>query len=226
MIQRIKKIYRRIYSLGGTWGDFRDSYLAPLRKEENDRVLDAGCGQGHLKTDFERFNKKIDYYGVDLTVGDPRWTFRVSAVADLQALPFTAKSFDKIISIEVLEHVENPDQVFAELARVLRPGGSFFIAVPFVWHLHQEPHDHHRFTKYSIQFMAALHGLNIEFLLPMGGYFTVLRYLFSNYSFIGSRQGEGWQWLARFINRPLKWLDALFIAPLCYVLDFLDTEKS
>jgi len=69
-IDGIKKIYRRIYGLGGTWGDFRDDYLRPVRTDAPERLLDAGCGQGHLKDDFKRFGRAIEYFGVDLTVGD------------------------------------------------------------------------------------------------------------------------------------------------------------
>lgn len=225
-IEALKRIYRRIYSLGGTWGDFRDDYLRPIRKGEPDRILDAGCGQGNLKTEFERFGIPIDYYGVDLAVGDPNWTFRVNAIADLQVLPFKSKSFDKIVSIEVLEHVEQPELAFSELSRVLSPGGSFFLAVPFVWHLHQEPHDHHRFTKYALQKMAERHGLEIVRLLPMGGYFSVLRYMFSNYSFIGSRKDMPSQYFVRALNVPMKYIDNWLVAPLVYLLDFLDTEKK
>lgn len=225
-VEKIKKIYRRIYGLGGTWGDFRDDYLRPARTDAPERLLDAGCGQGHLKDDFKRFGRSIEYFGVDLTVGDANWTFRLDAVADLQALPFRKNCFDKIISIEVLEHVELPEVVFGELSRVLSPGGSLFLALPFVWHLHQEPHDHHRFSKFAIQSMAARHGLEVNQLRPMGGYFSVLRYLFSNYSFIAERGDPTSKTFARIINLPLKWLDVFLVAPLCFVLDFLDREKK
>lgn len=222
----LRKIYRQIYSLGRNWGDFRDEYISPLRQDGPDRILDAGCGQGHLKEDFLRANQRVDYFGVDLAVGDPSWTFQLDAVANLEELPFGDASFDKIISIEVVEHVEEPEKVFREFSRVLRPGGSLFLAAPFVWHLHQEPHDHHRFSQYFYHSVARRFGLEVRSITPMGGYFTVLRYLFSNYSFLAYRE-EAWaHFLSRILMAVFKIADRLFVAPICYVLDYLDSEKK
>ncbi len=49
---------------------------------------------------------------------------------DATRLPFADASFDKVIASEVLEHVPDDDAAFAELARVLRPGGVLAVTVP------------------------------------------------------------------------------------------------
>lgn len=54
--------------------------------------------------------------GVDLTI--------VEGVAE--HLPFEDESFDLVVAISVLEHVSDPQRVFAEVARVLRRGGGFY----------------------------------------------------------------------------------------------------
>lgn len=54
--------------------------------------------------------------GVDLEI--------VEGVAE--DLPFEDASFDLVVAVSVLEHVKNPERVFAEAARVLRPGGGFY----------------------------------------------------------------------------------------------------
>jgi SAM-dependent methyltransferase len=48
--------------------------------------------------------------------------------ADGAALPFADQSFDAVVSLQVLEHVKHPRRVVEEIARVLKPGGKFFIA--------------------------------------------------------------------------------------------------
>src|SRR5690606_26018849 len=51
--------------------------------------------------------------------------------ADLTALPFPEGRFDLILSSHVLEHVPDDASAIAELARVLRPGGTAIVMVPF-----------------------------------------------------------------------------------------------
>lgn len=49
---------------------------------------------------------------------------------DLQKLTFPDSSFDLVVTSEVFEHVENPWRAFAEVRRVLRPGGRHIFTVP------------------------------------------------------------------------------------------------
>ncbi len=50
--------------------------------------------------------------------------------ADARDLPLPSESFDLLVAFDVLEHVEEDDQVAAEIRRVLRPGGTALVAVP------------------------------------------------------------------------------------------------
>jgi SAM-dependent methyltransferase len=54
-------------------------------------------------------------------------------VGDALSLPFPSASFDRIIAAEVLEHIPDDRGAIAELARVLRPGGSMAVTVPRWW---------------------------------------------------------------------------------------------
>ncbi len=53
-------------------------------------------------------------------------------IEDATALPFAADTFDFVLSIEVFEHLFRPDLAVAEIARVLRPGGTALVTVPNV----------------------------------------------------------------------------------------------
>ena len=53
-----------------------------------------------------------------------------AVVADAAALPYPDASFDRIIAAEVLEHIVDDGRAIAELARVLRPGGTIAVTVP------------------------------------------------------------------------------------------------
>ncbi len=98
-----------------------------LRLTPQDRVLDNGCGNGR----FAVWNADA----VGLMVGsDPATLYADAAVqsialaqADSRKLPFADATFDKALSVDVLEHfpLDVIDAYLAETARVLRPGGRF-----------------------------------------------------------------------------------------------------
>ena len=227
LAQRLKRLYTHVYVLGSYWPDYRDAWLGPTHADGRpDRVLDAGCGQGEVLAEFKRFGVPVDYYGVDLAVGDPTWEFKVSAVADVRRLPFRDGSFDKVICNQVLEHVDEPDAVLGEFARVLRPGGRLFLSVPFVWHLHQEPYDRFRFSRNAVEYLADKHGLRADLILPMGGYFTVLRYLLTSHGLVTGGWRQPWRAAAWLGDRLLRLIDRTVGAPLFYVLDQLDRERK
>jgi SAM-dependent methyltransferase len=53
-----------------------------------------------------------------------------SIVGDVTALPFENNYFDLIAAFEILEHVENDEKAFSEIARALKPAGFFLFSVP------------------------------------------------------------------------------------------------
>ena len=89
-------------------------------------VLDLGCGAGMLAL-LKR--KGVTLTGVDLSrecaLAARRNGYDVTCAAELTTLPFRADSFDYVVSLDVLGHVEfgEKDAVLSEVARVLRPGG-------------------------------------------------------------------------------------------------------
>ena len=61
-------------------------------------------------------------------------------------LPFSADSFEGVVSVGVLEHVKDPFRCAREITRVLKPGGALFCAVPFIQPLHAYPHHYYNMT--------------------------------------------------------------------------------
>ncbi|HEX8557440.1 MAG TPA: methyltransferase domain-containing protein [Pyrinomonadaceae bacterium] len=89
-------------------------------------VLDLGCGAGMLAL-LKR--KGVTLTGVDLSpecaLASRRNGYDATCAARLTSLPFADDSFDYVVSLDVLGHVEfgDKDAVLAEVRRVLRPGG-------------------------------------------------------------------------------------------------------
>ena len=97
-------------------------------------VLDAGCGVGWgtalLLVAGARSATGIDISSeaiADAHAREPRATF---AVGDLRCLPLSDRRFDLITCFEAIEHVEDPQRAFDELARMLAPGGVLLVSSP------------------------------------------------------------------------------------------------
>jgi SAM-dependent methyltransferase len=70
----------------------------------------------------------------------------VDLLGDLERLPFAGASLDAVVCTHVLEHVADPRSGFEEIARVVKPGGTVYVEVPFLFPLHPDPLDRHRWT--------------------------------------------------------------------------------
>jgi SAM-dependent methyltransferase len=97
---------------------------APLLPDGS--VLDLGCGIGHSYRELE---PRVTF-GVDIEPSVLVGQDRDTRVADMRGLPFERASFDSIISVQSIEHVPDPENAMAEVARVLRPGGRAVFVTP------------------------------------------------------------------------------------------------
>lgn len=142
-------------------------YFEAIRTHASGKLLDLGCGKvplygmykdlitENICVDWEssfHLNRQIDYF-VDLN----------------GALPIGDGQFDTIISSDVLEHIARPDNMWAEMVRVLRPGGKVILGTPFFYWLHEEPHDYHRFTAHKLRMFCSDYGLAVVELHAYGG---------------------------------------------------------
>ena len=117
--------------------DYLPTYLAKLARVRAyldalppaAHVLDAGCGEGLL---VEEYAGRLAIEGLDANYESPH-----VRRGSLLALPFPAARFDRVLCLDVLEHLAYEDQplALAELHRVLRPGGEALISVPNLAHL-------------------------------------------------------------------------------------------
>jgi SAM-dependent methyltransferase len=103
-----------------------------------DRVLDLGAGAGRHSFEAARRGGVVTAVDLDLAElkhvrdvsgADPAcWTSAVNG--DALQLPFADATFDRIIASEVMEHIPDDAGAAAELARVLKPGGTIAVTIP------------------------------------------------------------------------------------------------
>jgi SAM-dependent methyltransferase len=193
--------------------------LDPIaRAEKFERVLEAGCGTGYTGSILR------DRYGWNMTLLDydagglaHAREFGLDSLTrgNALALPFRDGSFDALVSLDMLVHVEpgDEDQVTREFARVLRPGGLLVIraaAFNFLRSNHSKfVHEVQRFTRPQLRASAESAGFRIEratyansFLLPVAAFkFRIWEPITRQPPSTGVAPVPGW-------------LDALLCAPL------------
>jgi SAM-dependent methyltransferase len=158
----------------------------PLRAD--DRVLDLGCGAGRHA--FEALRRGARVVALDRDEGElakvttmfaamreagevPAGAHGQALAGDATAMPFPDGSFDSVIASEVLEHIGADRAAMAEIARVLRPGGTAAVTVPawlperICWRLsddyHNVPGGHVRiFTRRELESKLARAGLMVR----------------------------------------------------------------
>jgi SAM-dependent methyltransferase len=142
--------------------------LTARAPEFHGRLLDVGCGRMPYRSLLLRPPSRVAHYiGLDLAggaYGDP------DVAWDGRTMPLEDRSVDCAIVIEVLEHCPEPEIVLREVVRVLRPGGLVFFTVPFLWPLHDVPHDEYRYTPFALERHLRNTGLSQITLQALGGW--------------------------------------------------------
>lgn len=166
-------------------------------------VVDLGCGD----QPYRHYCRCQQYLGVDRSKGEIR--------GDFFRLKLGSRRADTVICTQVLEHVPDPRRLFKLAYGLLRPRGYLVLTAPFVWPLHDEPHDYWRFSGYGLTQLARETGFKPVRVVPLGGFIALI-----------------WQLIAIVLERPVYskgtfnriygfFLRALFraVQPLIYRLD-------
>lgn len=95
------------------------------------RILDLGCGTGVVSREISRWGTPVSLDMSDIALGFCRKRSLSSLVrARGEALPFGSAAFDAVIALDIFEHIEDHSAAFAEVARILKPGGALVLSVP------------------------------------------------------------------------------------------------
>lgn len=135
MSRLVASLDRILYPRSGDhWdADLFHDYVSS-RARSSHQVLDLGAGPGRASQTNLR-GRVANVCGIDLDARVLHNSYLDEAKrADAADIPYSDSSFDLVLADNVLEHLSDPESVFAEVARVLRPGGAFMIKTPNRWH--------------------------------------------------------------------------------------------
>jgi len=169
---------------GGSWRASRDpkevapgsramadwiiaAYEQAIRQHARGVIVDVGCGTMPYYGIYR--DQVTEAIGVDWP-GSPHQTSHVDLYCDLNdAILIADASVDTILCTDVLEHIFKPDKLWREMFRVLRADGVGIIAVPFMYWIHEAPHDFHRYTRFALEKYATDAGFAVIGIQPVGG---------------------------------------------------------
>jgi len=118
-------------SHSGFWNEIRGrKVLEMLKPEANDRILEIGCNTGWLVRKIMDYSK--DVVGIDVnSAGIEIANMQNLICMDAANMGFSDNSFDKIVCLHTIEHVQEINRAFEEMSRVLKPSGSIILIYPF-----------------------------------------------------------------------------------------------
>lgn len=122
------------------------------------KVLEVGSG------------KKWRYYPDSITLNRDA-AAEPDVIGDAENMKFEENRFDSVVCLEVIEHTPSPGKLISEIYRVVKPGGSLLLTVPFVFEIH-DTYDYVRFTKQGLtHLLDDFSSVNIQ---PNGGKYCVI----------------------------------------------------
>lgn len=180
-----------------------DKFLLKYKNYFKGVIYDFGCGDKPYQEYFESLSEK--YIGVDW----PNSIHELNAdiIADLnKPLPIESNSADTIVSLSVMEHLYEPQVMLNEAYRILKNGGHMVLQVPFMWHVHEAPHDYFRYTKFGLNYMFKKAGFTDIKIEASAGFWSMW-FLKLNYQLIKIIRGP----------RLLRGIVRLFLTPILYI---------
>jgi SAM-dependent methyltransferase len=129
------------------------------------RVLEIGSGNRRLE---KYLSFQIRYISLDYPPSGKRYRQNPHVWGDASHLPFRNNTLDGTALLEVIEHLPTPQIAFQEISRVLKPGGIGVITTPFLYPIHDAPHDFGRLTSYQFFHLAKKAGLEITLMEERG----------------------------------------------------------
>lgn len=101
-----------------------------------ERVLDIGCGVGVFTKLVKSLYPNCEIWGTDIsdkamkdnTLENPLINYRTNTIGNLKDIPLGY--FDVVFSGETLEHLDDPNDLFKDAYKCLKPGGRFIVTTP------------------------------------------------------------------------------------------------
>lgn len=126
--------------------EFIDQQLSDAK--EGDVVLNVGSG-GDVEKTIRRRQAGQGFTVVTVDISPDR---NPDIVADIVSFR-SSQNFTYVVMSEVLEHIPEPKKAIDNVYSLLVGGGKLVLTTPFIYPLHDRPHDYYRYTKYGLSYL-------------------------------------------------------------------------
>lgn len=197
----------------------RDLTSLSQTKRFSGKALDIGCGEKPYQTLFPHLTS---YLGIDfkqyskntiLHSAPPDFFFSESYKENF-VLPFHNGTFDHIFSFQVAEHHPSPEKHIDEMVRITKKNGTILLSVPFIWALHEEPHDYFRYTEHALRTLFTDRKCRVLSIKKQGSFPSTITMLGMDYNLELIRKRNVYSVIG-LVLAPLL----LLISYLCLALD-------
>jgi len=132
-----RKALQRLYKLMASNSSVLEigATKSPITREASWKLVPTGTQYSVLDLNINRVKKAFPEMSPDNIY-----------IQDLHECTIPDNTFDVVISIDVLEHVERPWICAEQIQRITKPGGYIFTVVPWSWRYHPCPMDYWRFS--------------------------------------------------------------------------------
>jgi SAM-dependent methyltransferase len=143
------------------------AYSDAIARHCKGRVIDVGCGPAPLYGMYRPHAASITCIDWDNSPHNISFCDTHTDLNERWDIP--SQAFDTVIATDVLEHLHSPSTFFAEISRICAPGGKLILGVPFMYWIHEAPHDYLRHTEFSLRRLCKKSELEIVELSAYGG---------------------------------------------------------
>jgi SAM-dependent methyltransferase len=151
LVQFLKKIYHSFPEPPSSYFAYRSSSVNPYAELPANAII-FDIGSKNARAGYSFGVPPADAKVVCVDIQDGPGVDLVADAHDMHAVE--DNSVDCVVTISTLEHVHYPVKVVAEIHRILKPGGTVFINVPFIFPFHADPDDYYRFSERGIEILC------------------------------------------------------------------------
>ncbi len=152
--------------------NYIDSYIKKIEHKNGQlneiKVLNIGSGG-----DIENYLRSIFQFVCSVDIDEKRKPDLVIDICKKEHLSQLTFKPNLICIFEVLEHTKNPISAVNNIYEILDEGGYVLFSSPFIFHIHDEPYDFYRFTKYGLKHLFR-DFTEVEILSRNGWFETIL----------------------------------------------------
>lgn len=158
-------------------------------KKKNLHILDLGCGTCFLDSALAPWGTVVPYDSSPEAIAICKERGIDAVHGEAESLPFPDNTFDLVLALDILEHLQDDRKGVSEIKRVLKNNGMAIVFVPacsVLWSVHDELQKHYR--RYSAHMLSTLF---VGWMQERVAYFNFFLFLPALFFRLVNRRGSG-----------------------------------